>query len=135
MGSGAMSGTVHMHRSIASPDRTGLTWDERWKGEDLGLIVSWERGREMSREKPELAQRARNDELVILPWKGGVEKKLKAKRKYGTLYYLAMWQGLRGVDLDINIDEETTLVCSRTGMNVTYTRDTTKYASESGDEE
>jgi hypothetical protein len=123
---------MHLHRSISLAIRTDQTWHERWKGPDSGIIASWERGREMSRERPDLAQRASNGELVILPWKGGVEKKLKAKRKYGTLCYLAMWQGLRGSDLDIDMGQEATLVCSKTEMSVTYTPDSTKYANDSG---
>ncbi len=36
---------------------------------------------------------------------GGQEDK-KAGRKYGTVQYLAMWQGLRGEDLDIDLEGE-----------------------------
>lgn len=65
---------------------------------------------------------------MVLPWKGGVEKAIKKKQKFGTLYYLAMWQGLRGEDLNIDLDEETVMRCTATGMNVTFTRDMAKYA-------
>ncbi|MCP4612921.1 MAG: hypothetical protein GY845_29870 [Planctomycetes bacterium] len=116
-------------RSYKEPNREGLSWNERWRGCDKGLITCWEVGRELSQKKPELAERARNGELPILAWKGGVEKKIKKKEKYGTLSYLAQWQGLRGEDLDIDLTQETELICSRTCMKVIYTGDVTKYAN------
>lgn len=116
-------------RSYKEPKREGLSWDERWKGCDKGLITCWEVGRELSQKNPGLAERARNGELPILGWKGGVEKKIKKKEKYGTLYYLAQWQGLRGEDLDIDLTKETELVCSRTGMKIIYTNDVKKYGN------
>ena len=91
--------TNHVSRSNNEPKREGLSWDERWKASDKGLIVCWERGREKSIEDPDLAERARKGELPVLGWKGGVEKKIEKKKKYGTLNYLAQWQGLRGEDL------------------------------------
>ena len=122
---------MRISRSIASPSTLNQPWETRWKGPDLGLIASWERGREKRVEAPELAARARQGELVPLAWKGGVEKALKAKRKFGTLRYLAMWQGLRGDDLNIDTDEEVTLICASTGMHVTYTAEFAKWANES----
>lgn len=119
---------THILRLITEPIRENQSWDEHWKREDKGLIACWERGREKSKEEPSLALLARSGELVILPWKGGVEKVIKMKHKYGSLNYLAMWQGLRGDNLDIHMDKETTLVCSRTSMSVTYTGDQTKYS-------
>jgi hypothetical protein len=116
-------------RSYKEPKREGLSWDERWKGCDKGLITCWEVGRELSQKNPRLAERARNGELPILGWKGGVGNKIKKKEKYGTLYYLAQWQGLRGEDLDIDLTIETELVCSRTGMKVIYTDDVKKYGN------
>ncbi len=99
-------------RSIKEPIREGLTWDERWKGADNGLITCWEVGRERAEREPELAEKAKSGELPVLAWKGGVEKKLKTK-KYGTLNYLAEWQGLRGEDLNLDPSKEVELVCSR----------------------
>jgi hypothetical protein len=63
----------------------------------------------------------------MLPWKGGVEKVIQKKRKYGSLYYLAMWQGLRGEDLNIDADEEPELICSVTKMTVVFTNDRAKF--------
>jgi hypothetical protein len=94
-----------VHRSAHAPIRTGLSWTQLWEDEDRGMILSWERGREMRVQKPELADRAEAGELVNLPWRGGTEgiTDIKAGKKeatrYGSLYYLAMWQGLRNEDL------------------------------------
>jgi len=82
----------HLKRSFSEPKRLNISWDEKWKSYDNGLIACWERGREKALEDPELAARAKSGELVILAWKGGVEKAIKAKHKYGTLNYLATWQ-------------------------------------------
>lgn len=118
---------MRITRSIEEPTRTNLSWQELWQASDKGLIACWESGRAKGLEIAELASAARNGELMILPWKGGVEKALKTGKKYGTLNYLAMWQGLRGEALNISLVEETPLTCSRTGMIVTYTVDSTKH--------
>ena len=116
-----------IYRSYREPKREGLSWDEHWKGRDKGLITCWEVGRELSKKKPKLAERAKKGELPVLGWKGGVEKKIKMKEKYGTLNYLAQWQGLRGEDLDINLSEEREIICAKTGMVVIFTADPSKY--------
>ncbi|MGZ4925960.1 MAG: hypothetical protein ACXWC0_30385 [Burkholderiales bacterium] len=115
-------------RFISEPIRVGLTWGERWKGSDLGLIACWERGREKSAEDISVSSRARDGELVVLPWKGGVDKPTKVGHKFGSLNYFAMWQGLRGENLHISLEDEVTLVCSRTKMQITYTPDYRKFA-------
>ena len=56
----------------------------------------------------------------MLSWKGGVEGKLKIETKPGTLSYLATWQGLRGEDLDITLEEERRIVCARFGQAVLF---------------
>jgi len=109
-----------LYRSTREPIREGLTWDETWRGPDDGLIWCWERGRQERVEKPELAARADAGELVSLDWKGGVQEKLKTGKRLGTLKYLATWQGIRGEDLDLVLDEEHTLVCTRTGQAVVF---------------
>lgn len=114
-----MAGRVH--RSIDKPPREALTWNELWLGPDKGLICCWERGRQKRFDDPELATRAEKGQLVILAWEGGVEKRLKIERKTGTLKYLATWQGLRGEDLDIGLEEEVVIVCSRTEQRVVFT--------------
>lgn len=119
-----------VRRSITEPLRGSLSWDERWRGRDRGLIHCWELGRQQAERDPELAVRATCGELPILGWKGGVEKKLKTRRKYGTLFYLATWQGLRGEDLHVDLGREVTHICSKTGMHVIFTADASKYADE-----
>lgn len=118
-----------IHRSHNEPKREGLSWDQRWKGHDRGLITCWEVGRELREKRPELAELVEKGELPSLGWKGGVDKALKKKEKYGTLFYLAQWQGLCGQDLNINLGEETQVVCSRTGVKVIFTSDVEKYGS------
>jgi hypothetical protein len=82
-----------LNRSIENPIREDLKWDEKWKGPDSGLIWSWERGRQKRVEDPDLAEKAEKGELVILPWKGGVEKNTTNKKKYGSLKYLWKREG------------------------------------------
>lgn len=117
----------NIYRSNNDPEREGLSWCERWEGEDKGLITCWEVGRRFRESKPELAEKAKRGELPTLGWKGGTDKKLKLNKKYGSLNYLAQWQGLRGDDLNINMFDEIVLTCSKTGLVVTYTSDITKF--------
>jgi hypothetical protein len=119
--------TYHIHRSINLPIRKSPSFDERWRGEDKGLITCWEDGRQMREKYPELVQRAENGELPVLGWKGGIEKKIKKNEKYGTLNYLAQLQGLLEKDLDIDLSKEVVLTCKKTGMNVICTGDVQKY--------
>lgn len=118
---------MRIFRSNREQKREGLSWDERWKGRDKGLIACWEVGNALSQKDHQLAEKARNGELPVLGWKGGVSKKIQGK-KYGPLYYLAQWQGLRGEDLDIDIAQEKEMTCSKTGMRVIYTADPAKYS-------
>ena len=111
--------TTRLHRSVHEPIREGLSWNERWMGPDKGLIWCWERGRQKRVEEPELAAQADKGELVVLAWKGGVDKKLKMERKPGTLQYLATWQGLRGKDLELAL-EDISIVCTKTGQTVVF---------------
>lgn len=115
-----------MYRSINEPIRQDTSFDDRWGTVDLGLITSWERGREKSIEEPELAELALAGQLPVLPWKGGVEKAIQKKLKYGVFNYLAMWQGLRGEDLNIDVEKETPLTCTATDMTVIFTNDLAK---------
>lgn len=116
-------------RSHDEPIREGLTWDQMWKGPDLGLIKSWEVGRALRLRDPELAARAQGGALPVLGWKGGVERKIQGK-KFGCFFYLAQWQGLRGEDLKIDPSADVEMECAETGVTVTYTSDRSKYAGE-----
>jgi hypothetical protein len=124
---------MRIQRNLSDPKRTTRDYDTLWNGPDQGLIASWERGIEKAKEDPELSAKAKNGELVILGWKGGVDKKLKTKNKYGGLLYVAMWQGLRGENLDIALDKEIKMTCARTGVPATYTSDI-KLLNQSFDE-
>ncbi|WDH25064.1 hypothetical protein [Pseudomonas chlororaphis] len=117
-------------RSSARPEREGLNWSEIWEGPDLGLIKAWEVGRAIAVQRPRLAAQALAGELPPLNWKGGVERALIKREKFGSLRYLAQWQGLRGEDLIVDLDAEVTLTCTRTEMIVTFTSDTRKLANQ-----
>ncbi len=115
-------------RQLDEAPRTALTWEALWQGPDKGIIACWERGLEKRQETPSMAVRALAGELPVLPWKGGVHKPIKGE-KFGTHFYLAMWQGLRGEKLEIDTNREVTIVCSKTNVQVTFTSDQNKYAN------
>ena len=76
---------MQLTREFSEPKRSSLSYAEAWEGEDLGIISAWERGREKGIEDPELTQKVMRGELVELPWKGGIDKPIKSKAKYGSL--------------------------------------------------
>lgn len=125
-----------IHRSISEPIRNDADLERRWSGPDRGLIWCWESGRMLSRGGSDVADSARRGELPPLVWSGGVAGGPKnAARattsrkpdKYGSLNYLAMWQGLRGDDLVIDRSQEPQITCSRTGRTVAFTDDLSKF--------
>lgn len=116
-----------IQRSCSEPIRQNLSFEQRWRQADNGLIFSWETGRRLRKQDPDRARRAEAGELPVSGWRGGLAEPLKAGVKYGTLHYLAEWQGLRGEDLDIDPAQEVTLACTRTGTRVIYTGDSKKY--------
>ncbi|MBX8589288.1 hypothetical protein K5D56_07885 [Pseudomonas cichorii] len=125
-----------LYRSICEPDREGLSWKQVWEERDRGLINCWEIGRRLARRDPQLAEQCRAGVLPVLNWKGGASRALKKMRKFGSLRYLAQWQGIRGDDLSVNLNAEISLTCTETGTVVTYTSDWSKLASQpSGQEE
>ncbi|MBQ0739744.1 hypothetical protein J9332_36175 [Aquimarina celericrescens] len=115
-----------IYRSFSEPDRVNLSWEETWRREDKGLIKNYEVGRALAKKEPELAEKAKRGELPVLGYKGGVDKTLKKKEKIGALNYIAKWQALRGEDLNLNLDEEIVLTCTKTDMRVTFTMDLVK---------
>ena len=119
-----------IHRSIDTPLRSGLTREDLWEARDKGLIKCWEIGRQRAVRFPDLTQQCLAGELPVLGWKDSVSHNLKKLEKYGSLKYLAQWQGLRGEDLDVDLGEERALTCSRTGMVVTFTPDRAKYLNQ-----
>lgn len=125
--------TTTVYRRNTEPPRTGLTRKEVWEGSDQGLINCWEVGRVRAVATPELAQRCLSGQLPTLGWKGGVSRALKKREKFGSLKYLAQWQGLRGEDLNIDRSKEVTVTCTETGMIVTFTLDQSKYINQNMD--
>lgn len=121
---------MRIQESITRPPRLAERWEDRMEGPDKGLIASWLRGIEKAKEDPALAAKAFAGELPPLPWKGGVEKAIKGS-KIGALHYLAAWQGLRGEDLDINMNDEFEKTCTRTQVTVLFTGDLKKLLVES----
>ena len=117
---------TRIYRSFSEPDRENLTWEETWRREDKGLIKNYEVGRALAKKEPELAEKAKRGELPVLGYKGGVDKTLKKKEKIGALNYIAKWQALREEDLNLNLDEEIVLNCTKTDMRVTFTMDLEK---------
>jgi len=117
-------------RSIETNIRTSPTFEERWRGQDQGMITAWEVGRKRAIENPELKNATLNNELPVLGYIGGYEKTLSIKFKYAPFHYLAEWQGLRGDDLDIDSirDEGKVIVCSKTNMKTIFTLDSNKYS-------
>jgi hypothetical protein len=99
-----------LRRRIAEhPIRQDLTRSEQWDGSDKGLFWCWERGRQKRLERPDLAKRAESGELPSL-----------SSWKRGSLQYLAEWQGLRGEDLEIRLDQIQKRVCAKTGKTITF---------------
>lgn len=114
-------------REISEPIRAGLSQNEYWRDNDEGLIKCWEVGRTLRDKKSELKQQCEAGELPTLGWKGGVSSTDKKINKFGSLNYLAQWQGIRGEDLSIDRSTETTIICSKTGSTVTFTSSRDKY--------
>ena len=119
-----------IQRSHAKPARSNLSWHETWEGPDSGLIKKWEIGRKLAVQNPDLASRTLAGELPPLNWKGGSDRTLVKREKFGSLRYLAQWQGLRGEDLSINLDAEVTIKCVKTHMIVTFTPDIRKILND-----
>ncbi len=109
-----------VHSAESPPDQYALRQGDRWHGPDCGLVFTWIRGLEMRSEAPSLAEAALRGELPILVWRGGIEGTPKATKRVGTLWYYAMWKGLRGEDLDVALTDRPVLTCARTGLSVTF---------------
>lgn len=126
---------MKIYRDVDQPDRHGLLWEEIWRGPDQGLIRSWEIGRRNRQLEPALAALCKAGELPPLAWKGGVSRTLKKLTRWGSHHYLAQWQGLRGESLNLDPDCEQTIICTRTGMIVTFTSDPAKLAKQATETE
>lgn len=117
---------MRFHFRINEPPTLGESSSERWEGPDGGLLCAWLRGIEKAQEDPELAAKCKAGELPVFGWKGGIAKPIKSKSKIGSLLYLAKWYGMRGEDLEIDTATEPRILCSRTGVTVTFTSNTAK---------
>lgn len=120
--------------SANTPPAISESMSERLEGPDRGLINAWLVGLEKRKTDPAIAMKAIAGELPPLPFKGGVEKKIKSQTKVGSLWYVASWRGLRGEDLCIDTDTDIRLVCSKTGVPVTYTLDIKRLFSSTAEE-
>lgn len=109
--------------SAQDPPSISSDYAVRMEGPDQGIINAWVTGLAKRTNAPDVAAKTAAGELPILPFRGGVEAAIKAKSKVGHLLYVAMWQGLRGEDLDIDADSEISMTCTRTGVRVLYTMD------------
>ena len=118
-----------IRRPNTVPIREESCPDILWRSEDKGLIHAWELGRREAVKSEELVNAVLKGELPPLLFKGGYKNQLDAKFQYGSLHYYCMLQGLKGSDLEVDLDKEYPLVCSRTGMGVVYTLNSTKYLS------
>lgn len=105
----------------------------RLNGPDRGLINAWQAGLNLRANNSELVEKALAGELPPLPFKGGIERKIQAQNKVGSLWYVAMWQGLRGEDLHVDTDQNIQLVCSKTRVPVKYTLDTATLFSKAAE--
>jgi hypothetical protein len=128
---------MKLSRSITEDIRQYQNMDHRWHMDDDGLIWCWERGRQMAKEQPELLQRAKEGELMVLGWKGGFELKenRREKEKFGTYKYLAQWQGLREEDLSIDTDSVVVIRCPVSDVQVTFTNEPFYLDSEEDEED
>ncbi|WP_338490415.1 hypothetical protein VRB78_08715 [Pseudomonas trivialis] len=126
---------ARIHQTIRTELRPALSWSETWEGEDKGLIKCWEVGRELAAKHLDLAEACLANELPALGWKGGVSRSLKKREKFGSLNYLAQWQGIRGEDLDIDPTADIVKTCSRTHMIVTFTPEKAKYINQTAETE
>jgi hypothetical protein len=112
---------LRIQAKIGSPPLPSEDYYERCHGPDQGLINSWLCGIRLALGDQILAAKAIAGELPVLPWKGGLDKKIMRKDKVGALQYLAAWQGLRGEDLNIELGREVNMTCAATGVPVTFT--------------
>lgn len=111
---------------ISDPPPICENYEDRMHGPDQGLINAWLAGIAKRRESPEIAAQAVAGELPVLAYRGGVDRAVKTKNKTGSLLYVAMWQGLRNEDLELDTDSEPVLTCKRTGVPVIFTLDINK---------
>ena len=94
-------------------------------------------GKEMRDSDPELAVRVERGELPVLNWPGGFDAEASPPRQFGSFFYLAQWQGLRGEqwhgitgnNKNMSTTHPVGIKCAVTGMATIFTKDARKYLS------
>ena len=125
--------------------RTGwlvvFTGDSKKYDKALGmgnaLEICYTTGKEMRDSDPELAGRAKRGELPVLNWPGGFGAEASPPRRFGSFFYLAQWQGLRGEqwhgitgkNRNMSTSHPVGIKCAVTGMVTIFTKDARKYLS------
>tara|TARA_Y100000814_G_scaffold283168_1_gene248879 strand:- start:146 stop:565 length:420 start_codon:yes stop_codon:yes gene_type:complete len=125
--------------SILEPIRENLSWEEKWRGPDNGLIICWENGRRFRQAVREGRYGENNGllsewesiqrgELPWLAWKGGVfnlnkpyvPPKNKPNDIIGSWRYLAELQGWKEENLSIDTEAFVRLTCTKTEKSAVF---------------
>lgn len=126
--------------------RTGwliiFTGDSKKYGKPLSannaLEICHRSGRELGKSNPELACRAKRGELPALDWPGGVDTVPHPSRQFGSLFYLAQWQGLRdeawhgitGSNKNMSTTCPVGIKCVASGTVTVFIKDARKYLNK-----
>ena len=94
-------------------------------------------GKEIRESDPELAGRAEKGELAVLNWPGGCDAEASPPRQFGSLFYLAQWQGLRGEpwhgitgnNKNMSTTHPVGIKCAVSGVATIFIKDARKYLS------
>ena len=95
-------------------------------------------GQKLRETNSELASRAENGELPALNWPGGSDTEPFPPRQFGSLFYLAQWQGLRGEpwhgltgsNKNMSTTRPVGIKCAESGMITIFIKDAKKYLSK-----
>ena len=106
-------------------------------GAGNALEICHTTGKEMRNSDPKLAGRAERGELPVLYWPGGFDAEASPPRRFGSFFYLAQWQGLRGEqwhgitgkNRNMSTSHPVGIKCAATGMVTIFTKDARKYLS------
>ncbi len=106
-------------------------------GMDNALKICHGTGKVIRKSDPELTSRVERGELPVLDWPGGCDAETSPPRQFGSLFYLAQWQGLRGEswhgitgeNKNISTTKPIDIKCAATGVVTTFTKDATKFLS------
>lgn len=121
--------TTRWCADVCNPPPIEQDYHRRMEGPDRGVINAWLAGLELRASSPQLVKAAKAGELPLLAYRGGVDRALKGD-KVGSLLYLAMWQGLRGENLDVDTSLEPVLTCAKHGVSVRFVHGTAQLLLE-----